>query len=737
MYLCWIRRVSLLVGQVWAQVVIGHLQEGERGLPGITVWWEGTSIGTVTDTSGYFRIGFPPRWPALLRNSYVPDSLWLQGPPTDTLHWSLTRGLTLPTQQIEGQAPGISLSPQSPIALQTWSRQALTAAPCCNLSEAFEGTALVDAAISDGALGLRQLRLLGFEPAHSPLLYENKPLSAGLYRPWAAQFLPALWVQSLSVAKGIGSVLSGYDGPAGQIQVQYLPADAAPYPHTVELFARSTGEFLFSSRHQIEKNAWTLLGLTHLGWTPFQSAFLQDHNGDGFLDIPLYRHGHGLIKALRRDSSGDMVEIDAEGLVDSRWGGQVNFKTADQIARLEAWGTRTDTRMAQLSLRRGWVLPKGQGLSLLAQVRYLDEALQAGFNRYAAQQPWAWIQLIYRRPIRDTRLIWQGGITARAAYYAESLSTWQGYDTVWRRPEGIGGAFTELTWTPSPRLSAVVGGRIDWHSYWGWQAVPRLHLRWQYATAGAIRLSGGRSWRVPDPLAESFPFLLSNRQWTLSFPGWPAVEKAWSYGFFWQQSFPVGRHLLRLAVDGVRAHLQNPLLWDIERSWAIKVFSAQQAALYQTLYAEVTYEIPDQLRFQLSYKHQEVWWPLAGSYRFRPLLPKDRWVAWLSWMTLSRRWQVDGILSWIGPQRLPSTAEKPYPYNSLPPKTPPYAILTLQVTHRIDQWEIQAAVENLNNFRQARPVLAPEAPFSPYFDASLIWGPIMGRLASLTVRYSW
>jgi outer membrane receptor for ferrienterochelin and colicins len=72
-------------------------------------------------------------------------------------------------------------------------------------------------------MGLRQLRLLGFEPAHSPLLAENKPLSWSVGRAWSAALLPALWIDHLALAKGIGSVLNGHDGLAGQIQVFYLP----------------------------------------------------------------------------------------------------------------------------------------------------------------------------------------------------------------------------------------------------------------------------------------------------------------------------------------------------------------------------------------------------------------------------------------------------------------------------------------------------------------------------------
>jgi outer membrane receptor for ferrienterochelin and colicins len=34
--------------------------------------------------------------------------------------------------------------------------------------------------------------------------------------------------------------------------------------------------------------------------------------------------------------------------------------------------------------------------------------------------------------------------------------------------------------------------------------------------------------------------------------------------------------------------------------------------------------------------------------------------------------------------------------------------------------------ENLLNYMQHMPVIAADQPFSPFFDASMIWGPTMG-----------
>jgi hypothetical protein len=48
---------------------------------------------------------------------------------------------------------------------------------------------------------------------------------------------------------------------------------------------------------------------------------------------------------------------------------------------------------------------------------------------------------------------------------------------------------------------------------------------------------------------------------------------------------------------------------------------------------------------------------------------------------------------------------------------------------------IYAGGENLSNFRQANPIIAADQPFGPNFDASLIWGPVYGRMIYAGMRF--
>ena len=50
------------------------------------------------------------------------------------------------------------------------------------------------------------------------------------------------------------------------------------------------------------------------------------------------------------------------------------------------------------------------------------------------------------------------------------------------------------------------------------------------------------------------------------------------------------------------------------------------------------------------------------------------------------------------------------------------------ITRRYKKLDLYFGVENLTAFRQEAPIIAADNPFSDYFDAGLVWGPLMGRM---------
>ena len=123
----------LSIGALVAQVE-GVVRLGGQPVVGVRVWWSSGAGGAITDSLGGFVLPEPGQYPAYLRVEGEVDSFLVSEKPTKPLLWDLPPRTTLPTQAIVGERPSRYLSSQSVQSVETWTRAALTSAPCCNLS---------------------------------------------------------------------------------------------------------------------------------------------------------------------------------------------------------------------------------------------------------------------------------------------------------------------------------------------------------------------------------------------------------------------------------------------------------------------------------------------------------------------------------------------------------------------------------------------------------------------------
>ena len=69
-------------------------------------------------------------------------------------------------------------------------------------------------------------------------------------------------------------------------------------------------------------------------------------------------------------------------------------------------------------------------------------------------------------------------------------------------------------------------------------------------------------------------------------------------------------------------------------------------------------------------------------------------------------------------------------------KFSPYTVMNAQVTKYFRYWSIYLGSENLTDFTQSNPVAGADNPFGSGFDATNVWGPVMGRKIYLGLRFN-
>jgi outer membrane receptor for ferrienterochelin and colicins len=124
-----------------------------------------------------------------------------------------------------------------------------------------------------------------------------------------------------------------------------------------------------------------------------------------------------------------------------------------------------------------------------------------------------------------------------------------------------------------------------------------------------------------------------------------------------------------------------------------------------------------------------------GKLLERPLVAKHRGFANLAYEVKS--WKFDYTITFNGTKRIPFTGDNPVQYK-LNERAPSFVLMNAQVSKTIGKkrpFDFYLGGENLTNFFQQRVIIAPEQPFGQYFDASLIWGPVSGRMFYTGIRY--
>jgi outer membrane receptor protein involved in Fe transport len=94
-------------------------------------------------------------------------------------------------------------------------------------------------------------------------------------------------------------------------------------------------------------------------------------------------------------------------------------------------------------------------------------------------------------------------------------------------------------------------------------------------------------------------------------------------------------------------------------------------------------------------------------------------------------------VNYIGRKRIPSTKENPVQYQ-MPQYSPGYVSMNAQVSRSFGKtkaFELYAGGENLTNYFQKNVIISADQPFGKYFDASMVWGPVSGRLLYGGLRY--
>jgi outer membrane receptor for ferrienterochelin and colicin len=703
-------------------------------LHGANLVWLGTTNGTMTDSNGVFRINKDSSSQQLLVSytGFKTDTITILD--TRQVKLFLASGGHLQEVKVTARQKSSYISSLN-IRSEVMTERELFKAACCNLSESFETNPSVDVSYSDAVTGSKQIQLLGLSGNYTQLTVENLPGPRGIATPLGLNSIAGPWVESIQLTKGVGSVANGFESIAGQINVELKKADHSDRFY-VNGYLNDQGKTdLNLTLSQKLGKKWSTALLLH---DDFSTNEKLDFNKDGFRDLPT----GNLFSAISRwnfdNAKGVMIQFGAKILHDDKTGGETDYNSSTDKFTTNNYGLGINTKRFEEFVKIGYVFPGKKYKSIGLQLSSFQHTQESyfGLTPYNAEQNNFYSNLIYQSIIGTTAHKFRAGLSFTADYYNEDFR-----QVNYKRNESTPGAFFEYTFTPSDKFSAIGGLRFDHNNLYGSFFTPRLHLRYEPVKGTTIRLAAGRGQRTANIFAENMSVLVSARQVNILSPTHGNAyglnpEVAWNEGITLDQKFRLFSRNGNFALDFYRTDFQNQVVVDLDKSAReVNFYDLAGKSYSNSLQAEFNLELLKKLEMRMAYRMFDVKSNYHGELLERPLIAKHR--AFLNLAYDMSSWKFDYTVTYKGTKRIPFTGDNPAQYQSAE-SSPSYFLMNAQVSKTLGKknpLDIYIGSENLGNYYQKKAIIASDQPFGPYFDASMVWGPLSGRMFYTGVRY--
>ncbi len=620
---------------------------------------------------------------------------------------------------------------------------------CCNLAESFENSSSVTVGYSDATTGARQIRLLGLSGIYTQMLDENRPIMRTFSAPWGLTFIPGSWMESIQIAKGSTSVIDGAESITGQINIEHKRStDEKPLFINGSVMSDSRTDLNVISSLQLNDALSTTI-LTHAD-ANFRT---HDSNHDGFIDEPKSKQVSFANRWLYY-SNNLKIHWGIRGIYDNRKGGMDGYDRKTYTTTIgKPWGTNICNNNFNGYFKIGRFLGESQTSSIALVADYTYHKLESYFgeSKYFGKSNSIYTNLIYRNEFthsHDLTIGVSGNIDKLSDEYKRKILVSNSLlESAFNDSKTLSnaGLYSEYTYRIDEKFSSIIGIRGDWYSKDDFEFIPRLTLKYKPTDYIVFRANGGRGIRYTLPISDNIGILSTNKE-IIGDLNQTYKEDAFTYGGNVTFYLPIDKkESTYLSFDFFRTEIKNQLIADYD-------LLPNSIVLYQSDKNSYTNN------FQIDFNSEPFErFSIATTFRFseakfnkqlnignknntekvdKPLVSKFKGVLNLQYKTNMNKWVFDFTASLYGPSKVYNFMKslKKEDGSLIYPKgkTPTYLMLFAQITRHFKGFDIYLGCENITNYKQKYPILGDKDshgyinPVSNSFDASAIWGPLMG-----------
>ena len=725
----------LLIVQVSAESISKVLVKGyildEDGNPliGAFICDQGKTASAVAQDGGYFEMELAGKKP-ILQVDYVGFQTRLHEVvrPSDVQVIVLKSSTELAEVVVTERGMGNMKRRKSVVVTEDISSKALTRAACCNLSESFETNPSVDVAYSDAVTGAKQIQLLGLSGTYVQMLTENFPNMRGVASLYGLDYIPGPWMQSIQVSKGAASVKNGFESVTGQINVEYKKPKIAD-PFFINLFYGSAGRYEGNAVGAVELNDNLSTALFVNYYNEKQS---HDKNHDTFLDMPKME-SFSAMNRWHYQTPNFVSQSGVKVLTDRRTSGQTNH-TVPADFKGDPFTINLKTNRVEAFTKNGFIMDqdRNESIAVIASGSYHDQQSNYGKGIYNIYETNVYGSLLYESEFGEQHKV-ATGLNFNWDRYVQRGNVVDNYCPQWKDLDEVtGGAYAEYTWTPVEKFTVLGGVRVDYSNRHKWFVTPRIHLKYDVTEWMHLRASAGKGYRSAYVFPENSYLLASNRNFVIAED--LKQESAWNYGLSAQFFIPIADEELSLSAEWFYTDFVNQVVVDMDsNSHEVAFYNLEGNSTSSVFQFEASYPLFRGFTILGAYRWMDVKCDYKGKSLRKPLTSRYKGLITASYETPLRKWQFDFTTQFNGGGRMPlADSKRPLWNNSFES----FVQLSAQITKRFRHCSIYVGGENLTNYKQDNPIIGWENPNSRDFDATMVWGPTMGRKFYVGVRYN-
>ena len=708
----------------------------------------GTSVGTVTDSLGFYRIEGLKIGKYKLKASFVGYQQIIKEITVGTKNQSIVLDFdlketdnTLNDVVITGTLKEVRRI-ESPVPVEVYSPSFFKKNPTCSIFDGLANVNGVRPQLNCNVCNTGDIHINGLEGPYTMILIDGMPIVSSLSTVYGLSGIPNSLVERIEIVKGPASSLYGSEAVGGLINVITKNPSKAPRL-SLDLMSTSWLETNLDVgfKMKVGEKADVLTGVNYFN---FDKIF--DQNNDNFTDMTLQKRLSIFQKWNLKRKDDRVFSLAGRYLHEDRWGGDVRwtkeFRGGDSLYGESIYTDRWE-------LLGNYQLPTEEKLMLSFSYNDHNQNSRYGKTVYDAVQRVAFSQLTWDKTLQNHDLL--AGAAFRYTFYEDSTPATATPSVVL-----LPGIFLQDEITINENHKLLLGARYDYNSVHKNIFTPRIAYKWSLNPRNIIRLNAGTGFRVVNIFTEDHAALQGAREVEVKNELNP--EKSYNINLnyikkihFKDDSF------MGLEFSSWYTHFNNKIIADYDKDPNKIIYDNLRGfAESAGITANADYTFTNGLKILAGVTLMDVTTTNDG-IKSQQILTENYTGTWsISYKIEKIDLNIDYTGNIYGPMRLPILG----PTDPRRATSPWWSIQNIQLLYSgFKNFEIYGGVKNLLDFLPTRGnpfiiarsndpfdkrvqlaangqvLVTPDNPYGLTFDANYLYAPNQGIRGFLGIRY--